>query len=672
MHPDSVQENDMSEFHLFSAAVAERFAALSAHELFVVDTDGTDLFQLYLDAFPAGTNPIFRTRTEHDCSCCKQFIRNIGRVVAIVDGSIQTVWDDLGQLPEPYATVAMEMREAIRSCPIQTVYRTKERQYGNAYTLENTNDGVHRWHHFVGRIADRHYSAQPDKARGELEAAAQVLRRGITEIPDTIVSDIIDLIDAKALYRGEEHLPALHGFRALQQRAQGVNLDVFVWSNIGDRAARFRNTVIGTLAVDLADGVELERAVKSFETKVAPANYKRPTALITPKMIEQAVEKLKELGLESAVERRMATIEDVSVNNVLFVDNAVRGQMKDSGGLTGLLMSAAKPGRAPRAEDAEPISVDDFFANVVPSASSIALLVENSHLGNFVTLTAPQEAGPGRLFRWNNDFAWSYDGEVTDGIKQRVKAAGGKTGADVVLRVSLAWSNPDDLDIHCHGPDGHIYYFNRMGILDVDMNAGGPRDEHNPVENLSWTHPRDGRYRISVNNYTKRLKDRIGFTIEMENAGRIQQFSYPKDLNTGQTVDVMTFEVSRGVVRNIALGAGVSGGDVSTDKWGVKTQTLVPVDTIMLSPNHWDGQGVGNRHWFFFLKGCQNPDAVRGIYNEFLRPELEQHRKVFEVLGSKTKCPPTADQLSGLGFSSTRGDSVVAVVNNGRAYRVQF
>ena len=59
--------------------------------------------------------------------------------------------------------------------------------------------------------------------------------------------------------------------------------------------------MIGTLLVDLASGVDLEAAVRSFESKVAPANYKRPTALITQSMIDSALEKLSELGLEDAV-----------------------------------------------------------------------------------------------------------------------------------------------------------------------------------------------------------------------------------------------------------------------------------------------------------------------------------------------------------------------------------
>jgi hypothetical protein len=109
-----------------------------------------------------------------------------------------------------------------------------------------------------------------------------------------------------------------------------------------------------------------------------------------------------------------------------------------------------------------------------------------------------------------------------------------------------------------------------------------------------------------------------------------------------------------------------------TDKWGVKTNTPVPVDTILLSPNHWENSNKeGNLHWFFILKDCLNPDPTRGIYNEFLRSSLEKHRKVFEILASKTKCPYSDRQLSGVGFSATQKASV-QVLADSRPYEIQF
>lgn len=655
-----------ANFHLFAKAVASRLAELESQELFTVEA--VDLFETYLAAFPDGTNPTFRKRTEHDCSCCKNFIRNFGRVVAIRDGEVETVWDKSSHLPYPYDEVAMRMEEVVRQLPISGVFRTKERQYGQEFNFDHETNV--RWDHFCGRVTNKHLSAVPEAARGEKAAEHQVFQRGLEELTQEAVSTVLDLIDSNSLYRGAEFRQGVSDFQSLQAKyALSQNKPLFVWEHLGHRATRLRNTAIGTLLVDLSEGVDLDHAVRSFEQKVAPLNYKRPTALITPRMIEDALVKLDELGLESAVHRRYVKLSDVSVNEVIFVDNAVQSQMK--GGLRGLLLESATR-KTVSVEEATPISWDTFLRGPMLGATSVSVLLQNKHLGNFVSLTGPEVVEPGKLFRWDNDFAWSYDGDATDSIKQRVKRAGGNVEAK--LRVSLAWFNTDDLDIHVRLSNGrHIFYGDKGNILDVDMNVRG--ETRTPVENLAWNYLPDGTYEIWVNNFQKRETTDVGFVIEVEYGGRLQQFSYAQAVPNHGNIGVLNLTVLRGELTEMKVSKLLVGGDSPTEKWGVTTGSLVPVDTMMFSPNHWDGQGVGARHTFFFLRDCRNPGETRGIYNEFLRPELDKHRKVFEVLGAKTKCPPSTEQLSGLGFTAGRGDEVTVLVkgqSGTRAYNVQF
>lgn len=74
----------------FAKAVHDRYNQLAKNELFVTDID---LWDTYIAAFPEGTNPIYKVRAEHDCSCCRNFIRNLGNVVAIVDGVLEKKQD---------------------------------------------------------------------------------------------------------------------------------------------------------------------------------------------------------------------------------------------------------------------------------------------------------------------------------------------------------------------------------------------------------------------------------------------------------------------------------------------------------------------------------------------------------------------------------------------------
>jgi desulfoferrodoxin (superoxide reductase-like protein) len=340
------------------------------------------------------------------------------------------------------------------------------------------------------------------------------------------------------------------------------------------------------------------------------------------------------------------------------------------GGVASLLSEAVRP--VPFDQNrAENISIDDFLTKVIPVAKDMQVYVDNSHLSNFVSMTAPVHEGSASLFKWGNDFAWSYDGDVTDSIKERVKRAGGKVEG-VTLRVSLAWLNGDDLDIHVIEPNGnHIYYGAKQGKLDVDMNAGGPHSRE-PVENIRWVSKlADGSYRVMVNQFTKRENVDGGFTVEIERSGAITTLNHVAFLPPGNNAEVCSIIVRNGSVIEIAPAQGIVAGSISSEKWGLKTLALIKVNSLVLSPNHWGDFSVGNKHWLFILEGCRNPLPVRGIYNEFLHSRLDQHRKVFEVLGSKTKCPYVENQMSGLGFSSNRGDKVT-VVASGRPYTVNF
>lgn len=67
-------------------------------KLFRVEVDKDLIWSTYLNSFPE------EERQEHNCNCCRQFIKNWGNVVAIKNNKVITFWDF--KCEEPYKTVA--------------------------------------------------------------------------------------------------------------------------------------------------------------------------------------------------------------------------------------------------------------------------------------------------------------------------------------------------------------------------------------------------------------------------------------------------------------------------------------------------------------------------------------------------------------------------------------
>lgn len=658
-------------FDLVKSAVAKQFERMQQHQLFVVDADKAQMWVLYLNSFKDGTNPIYRVRTDHDCSCCRNFIRDVGNVVAIIDNQMVSIWDVM--VPE-YQPVLDAMSRHVKAHSIVDLFFHYNRTVGTDKSFEEVVNGTPKtWNHFFVNVHSRFVMKKKDipTKLNEARSARDVFVRSLTEITDDAVETVLDLISQNSLYRGEEHKALLTEFKKSKtqySQVQHTGKVLVGWSGTG-AVARIRNTVIGTLLQDLSEGKEIDIAVRAYESKVAPMNYKRPTALITKAMIEKAKETLAELGLTSALERRYATLKDITINNVLFANRNTKKE------ITGTIFDTLTPTSSTKAanfDKVETVSIDKFVTDILPRVDSIEILMEGKFTGNLVSLIAPADATALPLFKWPNKFSWTYNGDVADSIKERVKKAGGNINADLCCR--LAWYNYDDLDLHLKTPQGEIYFGRKNlggGRLDVDMNAGGATSRE-AVENIFYQDRKtmvEGEYELFVQQYRQRETIDVGFEVEIDYLGNIQSFVYDKAVVGDVTVAKFTYTKADG----IKITKSLPSSQVSKTVWGLQTQTFQPVSALLLSPNYWDDNGVGNKHYFFMLEGCTNDGTARGFYNEFLKSELDKHRKVLEVIGSKMKAGGP-DQLSGLGFSSTQKNTLVCRVKGSfsRTLKVQF
>lgn len=681
------------EFHNFVTKFQNNFSQLTANatHLFEVEVDKDEMWNLYLDSFPAGTNEIYRERREHDCSCCRHFIKAFGNVVVIKDNAFHTIWE-FDTNSTTFQPVVDALDKYIKAKAITNIYVTPFAKIGTKENYEQLADGTtKKWEHFYielqSKFVDRSGRSEGD-IQGGYRDTRNVFKRSLDEITEESIETVLELIYQNSLYKGEEWKSVLEQFLqykkaydALPTEAEKANYTWDVSTKSGAVVGRIRNHSIGTLLVNISENMDLDTAVRKYEQIVAPSNYKRPKEIYTKKMLEDAKRTIEELGYMDSLPRRFATLDDITVNNILFSN---KDSAKRIGGMDDIFgeMEREVVSNPKKFSKVEEISADKFVSDVLPTAKEIEVYLENRHSSNMVSLIAPENKDAKTMFKWNNNFGWAYAGNMTDSMKERVKAAGGKVDGD--LRFSIQWNEDGkdncDLDAHCMEAGGYEISFSSAkkprfsptkGQLDVDIISPSGKIA---VENITWADRKTmypGKYIFFVHQYSGSARN--GFRAEIEFDGQIYSFEYNKSIRCNEIVKVA--EVILNTDGTFTIKELLPSSVSSKDIWNVKTNQFIPVSVVMYSPNYWDEQdGIGHRHYFFMLKDCINPESPNGFYNEFLKNELVEHKRVFAALGSKMRVKDVDDQLSGLGFSATKRDDVVVKVKGTteRVLKIKF
>ena len=512
---------------------------------------------------------------------------------------------------------------------------------------------------------------------------------------DTLVL-VKDLINQGSLLDGTTHLHKIEKFITLKTEYDSlaaVDKDNWCWvSSYKLSIAKFRNELIGTLCVELTEGKEINDACKTWNQRVDPANYMKAVAPITKKQIEEAAKFVKDNGYEESFNRRFAVIADIKASEIMHI-NGGSGAIKEVSIFDGVKATSTQHKRS-EFDKLEEVSIDKFMKDILPSCTSVEAFLANKHEGNMVSLTTANDPNSKPIFKWTNNYSWTYNGNLAgkSQIKEAVKSQGGLV--EGVLRFSVNWSGPgtgdnSDLDAHAQEPGQggqHIYYAAgyrkdsgdkrspQSGQLDIDItNPQGQRNYIDVVENIAWNDinkMKDGVYKLWVNQFADRGSK--GFIAEIEFNGQIFTYEYKRKVSGN--VHVANVTLNKGEFTIEHLLPCTEGEGVNKEIYGLESNTFHKVNLVCLSPNHWDGNNVGNKHFFFMLEDALCPTAIRSFHNENLIPELVTHRKVMEVLGAKNMINPTDNQLSGLGFNATVKDEVILKLGGSfkRMIKVKF
>lgn len=696
----------------------EQFNNLSEKgKLFRSTVTGRQVWEAYMKGF--GEDPIFRDpeSSEHNCNTCCNFFERYGNIVAVdADLNIITMYD--GETSDEYRESFRLMSELLKGAPIGGVF-VETFSYLNAAPYEKTSKNaqgfalgisrnlkqyteeeaakfgvveagkVYTFDHFMVRVK-RKFISFSDDSREAIEARYREdkvqLEKGLNTIGTDTLELVKDLINQGSLLNGVAYQTKveafLHEARVYADIPQEKR-DAWLWvAAYKNPFARFRTELIGTFCTDLAEGKELAKACTDWNKRVDPANYMKAKAPITQQMIDSAKAFVTENGYEQSFNRRCATMEDIKVCDILHA-NAGDGTVKPVSIFDGLKPTATRH-KSSEFDGVPEVSIDEFMRDILPTCKAVEVYLQNRMEKNFVTLTASAVDDSKPIFKWPNNFGWTYNGNLAgkSEIREAVKQAGGFV--DAYFRFSILWNENGqdicDLDAHAFEPNGtEIYYRTYKGLktpvcggmLDIDM----IRPEGRGVENIFWTDPdrlQDGDYKFVIVNYDD--GPNTVTKAEIAIGDEVFQYEVPHRIPPSHPAWIATVTINDGRMTAIKHSDYLKDGSgIVREIYGLRTCEFHRVSLVCLSPNYWQSE-VGHKHYFFMLDGAKAPKAIRGFHNEFLTADLLEHRKVMEVLGQTQQVESTDGQLSGLGFNATVRDEMVVRITgkDNRVIRIKF
>lgn len=687
-------------------------------KLFRVNVSGKDLWDIYLNSFD--THPIWRVNSVHNCDNDRHFFERYANVVSIIDNKIVSIFDF--DIEGEYKKSILAVSNKIKSSEIESIFvesfnelkllgnsternklKPNQNDYrlGNEKTLKQYNNAeeamgkqigkVYTFNHFNVLLPKQFvdFSTKSSNAIiGDLNTTRQLFKKGLN-IPLETLELVRDLIQQGSLLRGDMYLSKVIEFIKLKKQFNNVPINEqenWLWLNFQSIPfARFANELIGTTCIELAEGKDINLVCKDFNIRVDPTNYNKAKSPVTKQMIEIAEKQIFELGYGESFERRFATIDDINIGEIKHTN--IDNTKEKSVGLfakSGVVTTVSNRHKRAEFDKVETISIDKFMETILPNITSIEVLLENRMDNNLVSLFTTINKSAKNLFKWNNPFSWTYNGNLSGKsmIKDAVKDKGGNV--DGVLRASMIWnesgSDNSDLDLWCLQPNGVKIGFNAGFRKDSGNNfssLGGQLDldNQNPngkigVENIYFKELNkmmDGTYKFWVNQYSARNSQ--GFKFEIEMSGEAFNYEYPKSVSGN--INVATITLSKGI---FTIEHHLAHTQTSKSLWGLETNEFHKVNLICNSPNHWGDNNIGTKEYFFMLQDCLTPDSMRAFHVDQLNSELMANRKAIDLLGNYKMVEPSNKQLSGIGFNSTQRDEVVVRVTgtHKRVLKIQF
>lgn len=417
--------------------------------IFLVDVKaakGHSLFTHYLREFEV------EDRQQYNCHVCAEWLKQFGQQVTVNDGIATAI----AFVPNPNFNEEVNARLAKLAKVVETSPIVSHKPDNNP-NCEIASD--EKFTHFNGKLAVANRGLIFEKHGQERVAVINVWREAHRVVSETLarytpetVKTFSDLFEYGEFAHAREFRAQAKIFSTLFREYNASKHNVvksnLVWESLGENFTtllHFNGSSVGALIGYIAEG-NLEIGLSEFRKYTASINHKRPTELPTEREIDLAQAVVEKEGLETAFERRFATVDDIQY--WFWKAPVVEAKSAPAGGLfADMKAKDAKPKANVTPVKGGEISFMRFVAEILPKVRKLSLLFVPKERYNFVQLVAATHADSKPLLRWDKE-------DSRNTVSQYVYNGGSTTSnwlpgnvhsADVVGITTQAdmWANPE-------------------------------------------------------------------------------------------------------------------------------------------------------------------------------------------------------------------------------------
>lgn len=356
-----------------------------------------DAMKLYLDLI--GEQHGEADRQHYNCNACRDFINTMGNVyiasLELPAGKVKLrslLWSfsdgQIESMPVYFRDIAISFRKiyasyAEKATDIYPFFYSKKKWPGEFIGHPMKGD---RYHFNLSKIyehvnlKDLAYIGNANVPLQDYYRSLQYVNDAYNKYKDGAFRHVKELLSSDAVRAEKGHLAALDfyiAYGSIRSKDRIAAAFMLMNSNIG--VTHINGGVVGQMLDDVLEGKTNDQIIAHYKSLTRSDVYMRPTKEADEGNIEQANKLIAELGLESALRRRAARLDEV-IQHAIWVEPVTQKEVetaKSQGAFDKLRKN--KPAQiAANSTDIHTkvdISWAKFLKDILPNAESIKVML---------------------------------------------------------------------------------------------------------------------------------------------------------------------------------------------------------------------------------------------------------------------------------------------------------